>query len=115
MGRPNTVDGPHAVSGPDEGGPDAVCRPAANVPGGVVGPPQVGPVRQVEVGPGGPVEVGPVRPVEVGLIRPSTGVRGVGPGTRSIAPVEEAPLLRLKGLHHLLFHHLFPSAPLPRS
>ena len=85
MGRPNTVDGPDAISGPDEGGPDAVGRPAANVPGGVVGP--------VEMGPVGPVEMGPVGPVEVGPVGPSTGVRGVGPG--SISPVEEAPLLRL--------------------
>ena len=77
MGRPNTVDGPDAISGPDEGGPDAVGRPAANVPGGVVGP----------------VEMGPVGPVEVGPVGPSTGVRGVGPG--SISPVEEAPFLRL--------------------
>ena len=36
MGWTNAVDGSDAVSWPDEGGPDAVGRPAANVPGGVV-------------------------------------------------------------------------------
>jgi hypothetical protein len=58
------VDGPEAVSGPDDGGPVAVGRSVAEVPGGPVGPAKVGPAV-------GPAEVvGPVGPAEVGLVGP---------------------------------------------